>query len=309
MRRLLYSEEKVRGILIGTLYGDAAGARFEGLDPDQIPPLDFQYLVEQPARMYTDDTQMSISVFEEMVEHGTIDQLSLRDKFLKRFSPWRGYSGGMLEVMEQWRDGISIDVAARSLYHGTGSFGDGAAMRVAPISAFFRLEQLDELIEQVTLCSSLTHTHPYGIAGAVLQAYAVLLALNEIPHKEWMSRLFELPIESAFKIKLNTVATCLDQQASPNDSARIIGNGSDAMQAVSAALYSALRNKLSFTDTMLFAFSMGGDTDTIGAMAGAITGAWNGSSAVPPEWITALENEYEGKDYIERLISDACKSL
>jgi poly(ADP-ribose) glycohydrolase ARH3 len=300
-----YPVEKAKGVMLGTFIGDALGAAFDGLPPDEIPPLDQNWVTANPPKTYTDDTQMCISVFEEMAENGCIHQHSLLQRFLKRFSPWRGYSGGMLDVIEQWRDGLDIESAARSLYGGSGSFGDGAAMRAGPISLFYANEETDDLMEQVRLCSLLTHTHPYGIAGAGLHAYAVLLALNDIPTPEWLDRLFSLPIDSVFKIKLQAVARCLEQSSSPHDSSREIGNGADALEAIPAAIFAVLRNPSSFADAVLGAISMGGDTDTIGAMAGAMAGARFGIQGIPAEWLEYLENGFEGKDFITSMVGRA----
>jgi poly(ADP-ribose) glycohydrolase ARH3 len=161
------------------------------------------------------------------------------------------------------------------------------------------------MITEVRACSLLTHTHPYGISGAVLQAYAVSLALNNVPPREWMTRLFSFPIESAYKIKLEKVERCLSRQASSHESAREIGNGADALEAVPAAIYSVMRNPSSLADAVLFAVSMGGDTDTIGAMAGAVSGALHGAQGIPAEWLSHLENENEGRDFITALADKA----
>lgn len=304
-RSIQYPLEKIEGILFGTFVGDSIGAAFDGWLPDMIPPLDVSYINANPPKTYTDDTQMTISVFEEMVENGHIDQQSLLQRILKRFSQWRGYGGGMLEVIEQWRDGRDIQTAAHSLYGGLGSFGDGAAMRAGAISAFYKLDEVAELVEQVHLCSLLTHSHPFGIAGADLQAYAVLLALNDIPIEDWLTRFFSFPTESVFKIKFEAIKKCLEREASPQEAAREIGNGPDALDAVPAALFSVMRKPDSFTDAVLGGVSMGGDTDTIGAMAGAVAGARFGLKAIPPEWLEKLENEVEGKDFIFTLARKA----
>ncbi len=288
--------------MFGMLLGDALGAQFNEKEPDEIPPLDVEYVRAHPPKNYTDDTQMAISVFEEMAEHGAIDQTSLRDRFLQRFSHWRGYGGGMLEVLERWRGGETIMTAAASLYNGSGNFGDGAAVRVAPISVFFQRNETAELYEQVHRCSLLTHTHPYGIAGALLQATAVLLALNDVSESEWIPQIFKLPIESAFKIKLGRVVQCLDRKASAHESVKEIGNGSEAIEAVPAALYSVLRHPDSFLDALLFSISMGGDSDTIGAMTGALSGARLGIGRMPQELFNHIENEEEGLDFIRGLV-------
>lgn len=304
-RTALYSEDKTAGLLFGMLVGDALGSRFIDKGPDEIPPLDMEYILEHPPKNYTDDTQMAISVLEEMVHNGIIDQSSLRERFLRRFSPWRDYGGGMLEVIERWRGGEAIGVTASSLYNGSGSFGNGAAVRVAPIALFFEVHETAALNEQVHRCALLTHTHPYGIAGALLHATAVLMALNDVPENEWITRIFKLSIESAFKIKLGRVTQCLERKASAHESVKEIGNGPQAIEAVPAALYSVLRHPDSFIDSLLFSISMGGDTDTIGAMAGALAGSRLGAERIPGELFEQVENGEEGLDFIRELIKQA----
>jgi poly(ADP-ribose) glycohydrolase ARH3 len=288
----------VEGILFGTFLGDAIGSYFDGWALEIMPPLDAAFIAAHPPNTYTDDTQMTISVFEEMVEHGRIDQHSLMQRFSNRFSSWRGYGGGMLDVIEQWRDGGDIETSARSLYGGVGSFGDGAAMRAAPIALYYSLNECEEMVEQVRLCSTVTHTHPCGISGAILQAYCVLLALNDVPSGEWIMRCLSLPLEGAFTIQLEAIRACVERPCSLHESAASIGTGAQALEAVPAALFSVLRNPGSFSEALLWAVGMGGDTDTIGAMAGAIAGAKFGMEGIPREWLAQLENGEEGKDFL-----------
>jgi poly(ADP-ribose) glycohydrolase ARH3 len=297
-KHVCYSDTQVRGLLFGTLVGDVIGSRYTGYSTDQIAPLDLYSITKQPLKMYSDNTQMTISVFEEMAENGQIDTTSIGRRFLKRFSPWRGYSGGTLEVFEKWKDGQSFETVSGTLYNGVGSFGDGAAMRVAPISCFFSLHEFPEMIQEVKKCSRLTHTHVLGIDGAVVQAYVVLLALNKVPKNDWLKLLFELPVDSAYKLKFDVVKMCLECRANAHDSSVRIGNGSDALSAVSAAIFSVLRNSDSFIETVLFAIEQGGDTDTIGSMAGSIAGAWFGVNEIPDEVFKNIENGFEGKDFL-----------
>jgi ADP-ribosylglycohydrolase len=301
---LCYLEDRVLGVLFGTFIGDAIGAKYDGLSSDEIAPLDFQSVLEQVPRSYTDDTQMSISVFEEMLENGAINPTTLGKRFLQRYSPWRSYGGGMLEVIELWKNGENFETAAGALYDGVGSYGDGAAMRISPISCFFSLEETNLMFSEVRKCSRLTHTHALGIDGAIIQAYATLLALNNIPSDNWIKLFFELPVDSGFKIKFSLIQQCLDHRATANEIVEKIGNGSDALSAVPAALYSVLRNNGSMLDAVLFAVELGGDTDTIGAMAGAISGAKFGSKAIPVELMNLLENEKEGRDFILSMVGN-----
>jgi poly(ADP-ribose) glycohydrolase ARH3 len=84
------------------------------------------------------------------------------------------------------------------------------------------------------------------------------------------------------------------------DKARVVaelGNGVEAFNSVPTAIYSFLSHTQSFEEAILFAVSLGGDTDTIAAMAGAISGAYLGVGSIPDKWRSKLEN----RAYIEEL--------
>jgi len=77
----------------------------------------------------------------------------------------------------------------------------------------------------------------------------------------------------------------------------VLGNGIEAPRSVPTAIYCFLRQTQSYEDTVIYAISLGGDTDTIAAMAGAISGAYLGIETIPSEWRAKLEN----REYIEAL--------
>ena len=77
-----------------------------------------------------------------------------------------------------------------------------------------------------------------------------------------------------------------------------LGNDVRAHTAVPTALYAFLSHSGSFKEAVVYAVSLGGDTDTIGAMTGAIAGAYHGVEAIPRGWLDALENESKGRDYV-----------
>lgn len=81
----------------------------------------------------------------------------------------------------------------------------------------------------------------------------------------------------------------------------MLGNDSSAPNSVPTAIYSFISHSNNFEDAVTFAVSLGGDTDTIGAMTGAISGAYHGKSGIPQRWLDVLENGEKGRDYIEDL--------
>ena len=93
-------------------------------------------------------------------------------KFLDNFNPTRGYGGRIFGVMDRLRRGIPWNEA------GTDSWGNGSAMRIAPIGFFF-YEHHVKLREAAIQSSMITHKHPKGIAGGVAQATAVGIATRK----------------------------------------------------------------------------------------------------------------------------------
>lgn len=101
---------------------------------------------------------------------------TLADRFGKE--PWRGYGAGPPQVFARLARGIPWDEAASTLFGGAGSYGNGAAMRVAPVAlhAYPSQHEAAEIAHQTAL---ITHTHPEGIDGAVMQAVAVTALLGQ----------------------------------------------------------------------------------------------------------------------------------
>ncbi len=88
--------------------------------------------------------------------------------------------------------------------------------------------------------------------------------------------------------------------AGPADAAAALGNSAVGDESVPTAIYAAVSQRR-FEDAVSFAVRCGGDTDTIGAMAGAIAGARDGASAIPGRWLAALEDGPRGRSHVERL--------
>ncbi|MEM2273398.1 MAG: ADP-ribosylglycohydrolase family protein [Candidatus Bathyarchaeia archaeon] len=90
--------------------------------------------------------------------------------------PWRGYAIGPPRVFRLIKSGVPWNEAAKRLFGGAGSFGNGAAMRVAPVGLYF--DDLETLVEIACNQSITTYAHKLGIEGTVIQACAVALAVR-----------------------------------------------------------------------------------------------------------------------------------
>jgi poly(ADP-ribose) glycohydrolase ARH3 len=291
---------KFLGSLVGTAVGDALGAPFEGCYRVSIEEIK---LAAEKRRIliYTDDTHMMIGVAQSLVRCKGFDGGDMAQTFIRNYEldPFRGYGPGPPRVFQLIKSGEPWDKAALSLYRG-GSYGNGAAMRIAPVGVFYH--DRPEALEDVTHKSSqITHAHNLGREGAVLQAHAIALATNLEPSSpfsrgDFLARLATYSKEDIYRARLGKMEALLGEK----DKGRIVaelGNGIEAFNSVPAAIFSFLLHYDSFSEAVLDAISLGGDTDTIGAMTGAISGAYLGVESIPDAWKEKLED----MSYIEEL--------
>ncbi|MCA9261876.1 MAG: ADP-ribosylglycohydrolase family protein [Planctomycetales bacterium] len=300
-------EERFVGSLLGLAVGDALGAHFEGQSCDhiarQFPTAN--HLIDNPPPgelWYTDDTQMAIGIAETLVACGRIDEATLCAQFAANYLPQRGYGRGAKVVLQAMCDGEDHRFWAENLFPG-GSFGNGAAMRVAPVGLLFR-DDHDDVWEQARLSALPTHVHPLGVEGAQIVALAVAMA----------SSVDQLDRDAYFE---NLALRCVSiEYRGPLGRARrlrhvrdlgLFGNGIEATASAVTAVASFGLTPDSYEETIGNAILLGGDTDTIAAMAGAISGAYLGVRAIPKHLLRSLEDRQQGKTYIEQLAKNLYK--
>jgi poly(ADP-ribose) glycohydrolase ARH3 len=169
--------DRFEGCLLGLAVGDALGGLFEAQSADAVRARfpTAERLIDYPQEeiWYTDDTQMTIGVCEALLERGEVVEESLCRAFVANYVPSRGYGRGARAVLEAMEDGGDYRQVAERHFPG-GSFGNGAAMRVAPVGLLFR-DDPGRLWEQARLSALPTHRHPLGVEGAQLLALAVAL--------------------------------------------------------------------------------------------------------------------------------------
>ncbi|GAH77405.1 unnamed protein product, partial [marine sediment metagenome] len=123
-----------------------------------------------------------------------------------------------------------------------------------------------------------------------------------VDQHDFLAKLTNYTQDRVYKEKLNRIKGLLVEP----DKARVtieLGNGIEAFNSVPTAIYSFLAQPDSFTQAVLYAISLGGDTDTIGAMTGAISGAYLGIESIPNIWKGKLENGFYIEELAERLWS------
>jgi poly(ADP-ribose) glycohydrolase ARH3 len=293
--------EQFKGCLLGLAVGDALGAPFEGLSSDLIfyeygSP---QNIIQRPFSdilYYTDDTEMMIGVCETLVECGRIDETVLCNAFVNNYHSDRGYGAGARKIIDAIATGQDYRELNRTIFPG-GSLGNGAAMRVAPIGLCFH-NNPQRILMEARNSALPTHVHPVGIEGAQLLALAISIALtqDDIEFKTLFQQLHRYAETEEFQWQLSAA-----EQLPPEDIMHSFGNSLEAHRSVLTAIACFANNLNSYSDTISRAIFLGNDTDTLAAMAGAISGARLGINAIPKHLLDILEKSSKGRDYIEQL--------
>ena len=296
-------KSKFIGCMIGCAVGDALGASLEGASPrGALKAGELKF-----SGRWTDDTHMMIGVAESLIANKGFNGEHMAWTFIKNWErePWRGYGPGPPRVFRMIKSGIAWNEAAKQLYGGMGSFGNGAAMRVAPVGLFY-YDDAEKLREIAYKSAEITHTHMLGKEGAALQAYAVALAVKIESESfnpiDFLEKLIEFTRVDAYKEKLER-AKALLKNDDKREVIRSLGNRVEALNSVPTAIYCFAKHHESYAKAVLYAISLGGDTDTIGAMTGAVAGAYHGIENIPNAWKQKLER----RDYIERLADELWK--
>jgi poly(ADP-ribose) glycohydrolase ARH3 len=284
---------KARGALLGAALGDALGCGFEGHPAPSASEVR-DVLRAHGTLRYTDDTAMTIALAESLVAVSDLDEDHLAATFARHWHAehWRGYGRGTASLLRAIDGGGSWRELAPAQFEG-GSYGNGAAMRVAPV-AILAGGDIHRTLDLARRSAQVTHAHLLGIDGAALQAGVVALALaspadEPLDPQAVLAAAADFVTEEVMQEQLTRVGE-LAAHALPAEVATHIGHGVDALSSVPAALVSALLASGSMSDTIRYAIAIGGDTDTIASMAAGITGAHLGAEAIPDAWLARLES-------------------
>jgi ADP-ribosylglycohydrolase len=280
--------------LTGLAVGDALGAAYEGRPFDRSTRPSLTPPAGSRAR-WTDDTQMALSVVEVLRETGRIDQDRLTRAFAERYEPWRGYGAGMhvllsrMNVGDDWR-------TARFAVFPEGSFGNGSAMRVAPLGAFLADRTAEDVVAEARRSAEVTHAHPEGVNGAVATALAAWHAARSRgaapppPAPLIESVRSSLPNDSEVARGLE-IARDLGGEADLETAVHLLGNGSrvSCADTVPLAVWISSIRLDDYRTAVEMAVAAGGDTDTMAAIVGGIVASRVSAAGIPPEWREAVE--------------------
>ncbi len=235
--------------MIGVIIGDIVGSRWEFR---RIKTKEFPLFSDR--NDITDDSILTVAVADALM-NGRDPAESLRD-WARRVKTGKHVAGYGMKFIN-W-------VSAPTVQPPYGSYGNGGAMRVSP--AAFLARTLDDCLDMAFRVTEITHNHPEGIKGALATAHAIFLALQG---------------ETAQAIRAAIAQTYGYDFSRSVDEIRLVHEYNETAQGcVSEALTCALE-AVDFEDAIRNAVSLGGDADTLAAIAGGLAEA---RFAIPAEY-------------------------
>jgi ADP-ribosylglycohydrolase len=280
--------ERALASLRGLAVGDALGSQF--FVPVNYPLLKQRSLPPGPWQ-WTDDTEMACSVLAVLVGHDRIDQDALAHSFADHHDFDRGYGPAVNRMLRLIREGGDWRELASALFNGQGSWGNGSAMRIAPLGAWYA-DDPEQATHQAEISSYTTHQHREAVVGAMAVAAAASLAAapgGPPTPEDLLDGVVALVPRSAVGAGLRRARDMLDYSDAVTVAA-VLGNGrrTSAHDTVPFALWSAARSLGDFEKAFWVTAQAGGDVDTTCAIVGGVVAA--GKAGAPPaDWSAQAE--------------------
>ncbi|MFC3393432.1 ADP-ribosylglycohydrolase family protein [Brenneria rubrifaciens] len=326
----LNKKNRITGALYGQMLGDAMGmpselwprsrikAHFGWIDRFLPGPEENMAACYFKTAEYTDDTAMAFALADALIAgEGKIEPVAIGKHILRWALSCNAFEKNIL--------GPTSKPALLAIQQGTGiheldnnGLTNGAAMRISPLGCLVPAHSLDDFIRDVELASCVTHKSDVAIAGATVIAWAVS---KGIEGDSWLAIGDALPavaktaqekrvtsysasMSARIALALRTVRTAKGTEQALENVYDLIGTGAEAIESVPAAIAMVELAKTDPNRCAILCANLGGDTDTIGAMATAICGAINGIDRIAPHFKQQLEevNQVDIEHYSGELL-------
>jgi ADP-ribosyl-[dinitrogen reductase] hydrolase len=283
--------DRAEGVLLGLACGDALGRPVEFNSTERIAA-EYGQLTEmvgngtwnQPAGTITDDTEQALCIARSLVERGAFDPEDIAERFVAWYNSGPFDTGVMTaDALREVNRGTPWDVAGRQVWEAKAegsNAGNGSVMRCAPLAVAFA-DDTNELQQVSRDSSRITHADPRCTHGCAALNLTIAALLNGD----------DQPLASALDVLSTDAPDDLNETLESNSTdtapAGLLSSGF-VLHTLQTALYHALTAD-SAEEAIVNAVNEGGDTDTIGAVAGAVAGARFGATGLPERWIESID--------------------
>lgn len=324
-------KNKILGVLYGMAVGDAMGmppelwsrkriiekyGKIEDfLDGDPENEISYQYIRGN----FTDDTSQAVTILDSLIETDfKPDAANIARHILDWAKNVNAFENNILgptskitlELFESGKDAAEYSDQALS---------NGAAMRIPPVGTLFSASQKKELCNYVKAVSSATHSSDITLTGASMVAMAVASAMDKEDREQMIHDVLSIE-DYAVSLGASTVSASLgtrirygvslaqkyvnNEELFLEELYNMMGAGVNTADSVPCAIAIAYYSFGDVHRCALLCANLGGDTDTIGAMAAAICGGVNGMSGIPREDIRLIQeaNQIDFEPYADRIL-------
>ena len=299
--------DQFRGVLLGTAVGDSLGLPAEGIGPERIRRLwggTWKHRFVFGNGMISDDTEHALFVAEALLSSHD-DPVKFQYILSWKLRWWLlGLPAGiglatLRSLLKLW---LGFPAGKSAVY----SAGNGPAMRSGIIGAFYANDQprLEQFVRASTV---LTHSDPKAFVGAMAIAHVAAWSIRNPDRKdaeEMLSQLSHLSHLPEWGEIIELLRRELKADSTVESFARSFGPKGVSgyiFHTVSVAIYAWLRHHDDFEVGLQAVLSCGGDTDTVGAITGALLGTGSGEEGIPAAWINGISEWPRSTNYIRRM--------
>ena len=307
-------EEKIKAVMLGHAVADALGVPVEFCSREELEEEPVTKMMgfgtyPVPEGCWSDDTSMALAALDSLAE-GSVDL----DKVMLNFGKWY-YKDEYTPTNETFDVGNTCSFAIDNYFKakksvkecglfGERSNGNGSLMRIHPFAlmAHFKSMAFEGWVDLIARASSLTHAH----ARSVLACKIFTVVLFHLLHD---------PCKDSVRLALKRAQCHFGEESEFGHFARLVNVDFDktekseikstgyVVDTLEAAIWCLLTTD-SYMECVLKAVNLGDDTDTVGAVAGALAGALYGLDEIPKEWLAQLKR----REYIEGLCQRAAEN-
>ncbi len=288
---------KVKNGIIGFVIGDAMGVPNEFKSREHLK----ENLVMEmkgfgshpvPAGSWSDDSSMMIATIDSIINKSEIDPKNIADNFVAwvkdaKYTPFNY----VFDIGSTCLNAITTykETGVNPTKCGLGKINDnGSLMRILPIAYYAYYKQLDdkEILNLVKTVSSITHKHEICMLGCYIYVRYVICLLGG-KNKEKSYNIIQKLDYSYFKEPTILAYDRILKHDISKLKLSEINSSESVVDTLEATLWCLLKSN-SYAQSIIVAINLGDDTDTIGALTGALAGIIYGYDNIPEDWINKL---------------------
>ena len=298
--------ERINGLLLGTAVGDALGLPAEGLSRERIQRMwkgQWRHRFLFGRGMISDDTEHTVFVAQALLEHPD-NAAAFQRSLAWKLRLWllglpAGIGLATLKAIVRLWLGFPPDQS------GVWSAGNGPAMRSAILGAYFS-DDPENRRAFVTASTRLTHTDPKAETAAQAVAEVAAQSVNQnLSTEELLANLANLGNDAEWQIICQKLSSALNAKKTVAEFAESLGLAKGisgyAYHSVPVAIYAGLRHPDNFRNALISALDCGGDTDTVGAITGALAGVRRRQAGIPQEWLDGICDQPRSVRLLEKI--------